>query len=94
VNQTKRSPEISGYFLNEESIGIKLQLESFLAKYAPDNPDNYLLPGGATLGDLLNHLGLGEDQVMLAFVNGRMATLQTRLADKDSVSLCPYICGG
>lgn len=94
MNQTKRSPEISGHSLSEKSITIKLRLESILEKYAPDNAQHFPMPRESTLADLLNHLGLGEDQVMLAFVNGRMANLQTRLADRDSVSLCPYICGG
>ena len=94
MTETKGKQVISTPFLGEESITIKLRLESILAKYAPENPENFSLPGQATLRDLLNHLGLGEDQVMLAFVNGRMANLDSRLAHKDSVSLCPYICGG
>ncbi|EFI34501.1 thiamineS protein [Desulfonatronospira thiodismutans ASO3-1] len=77
-----------------KSITIKLNLESILEKYAPDNPEYFQVSSDSTLADLLKYLGLSEDQVMLAFVNGKLANLKTRLSDRDSVSLCPYICGG
>ncbi len=92
--ETKVNREMPGSFYKENFIAVKLRLESILAKYAPDNSDHFPMPPEATLGDLLNRLNLQEDQVMLAFVNGKMANLKTRLKDRDSVSLCPYICGG
>lgn len=73
---------------------VKVRLESILARHAPENPAVCTIPPGATLHDLIKQLGLREDQVMFAFVNGRMATLHTELADGAAVSLCPYICGG
>lgn len=94
MKQTKTNHAISGFSFQEKPITLKLRLESILEKYAPDNAEQFPMPRESTLADLVNHLGLGEDQVMLAFVNGRMANLKTRLADRDSVSLCPYICGG
>lgn len=78
----------------EAEVTIRVRLESILAEHAPANPEAYPVPANCTLAELLQLLGLREDQVMFAFVNGHMATLQTRLPDKASVSLCPYICGG
>jgi len=92
--RTNSTQAVSGACFQEKPIILKLSLESILEKYAPDNAEHFPMPRDSTLGDLLKHLGLGEDQVMLAFVNGRMANLKTRLADRDAVSLCPYICGG
>ena len=92
--RTNSTQAVSGACFQEKPIILKLSLESILEKYAPDNAEHFPMPRDSTLGDLLKHLGLGEDQVMLAFVNGRMANLKTRLSDRDAVSLCPYICGG
>lgn len=73
---------------------VRLRLMGFLADHAPLNPDAYPIAEGSTLEELIRGLGLREDQVMFAFVNGHMATLKTTIPDKASVSLCPYICGG
>ncbi|WP_291321399.1 MoaD/ThiS family protein [Desulfonatronospira sp.] len=94
MKQTKTNQAISGNCFQENPITLKLHLESILEKYTPEDAEHFPMPRESTLADLLKHLGLGEDQVMLAFVNGRMANLKTRLADRDAVSLCPYICGG
>ncbi|GAB6059835.1 MoaD/ThiS family protein [Desulfonatronum parangueonense] len=91
---------MTGY--NEQGAGqsgkaeltVRVRLESILAEHAPANPEAFPIPEGCTLAELIRGLGLREDQVMFAFVNGHMATLQTRLPDKASISLCPYICGG
>jgi len=73
---------------------ISLTLEAILAKYAPENPETYEIPGPLTVEGLIRHLGIPEDMVMFVIVNGQMATLKTRLQANASVSLCPYICGG
>lgn len=73
---------------------ICLTLEAILAKYAPENPEAYEVPGTLTVKELIQRLGIPEDLVMFVIVNGQMATLKTQLQDNASVSLCPYICGG
>ena len=73
---------------------ISLTLEAILAKYAPENAGAYEIPGTPTVEELIRRLGIPEDLVMFAIVNGQMATLETVLQDNASVSLCPYICGG
>jgi molybdopterin converting factor small subunit len=44
---------------------------------------------GATVGDVMQLMGLGADRVKLALVNGRGATSDTRLQDGDRVALFP-----
>jgi sulfur carrier protein ThiS len=73
---------------------ISLTLEAILAKYAPENPKAYEIPGPLTVEELIHHLGIPEDLVMFVIVNGQMAPLKARLQDNASVSMCPYICGG
>jgi molybdopterin synthase sulfur carrier subunit len=49
----------------------------------------------ATLSDLLAHLGIQQDLVHLAIVNGRILyDRATRLADGDRVALFPPVGGG
>ena len=73
---------------------IKLVLEGFLARYAPDNSEKFELPFEMTIGQLIRHLGIPDDLVMFAIVDSQMATLDTVVRENASVSLCPYICGG
>jgi len=79
---------------NEPLIHVNLQLEADLQRHAPRNPKDFELERGATVGGLMARLGIREDEVMLVFVNGRMATKDTTVTDRATVSLCPYICGG
>ncbi len=73
---------------------IKLVLEAILAKYAPENPETYEIPFEMTIEQLTRHLGIPQNLVMFAIVDGQMATLDTVVHENASVSLCPYICGG
>ena len=53
------------------------------------------LAEGATLSDLLAHLGIPADLVHLAIVNGRIHhDRAARLADGDRVALFPPVGGG
>lgn len=73
---------------------IKLVLEGFLVRYAPENHEELELPFEMTIGQLIRHLGIPDDLVMFAIVDSQMATLDTVVRENASVSLCPYICGG
>ena len=54
-----------------------------------------LLAEGATLSDLLAHLGVSTGLVHLAIVNGRILhDHATHLADGDRVALFPPVGGG
>jgi len=54
------------------------------------------LPGGATLGDLLQllHIPLRRFSVSFFTVNWSPAPLSTRLAEGDVVSFLPLLAGG
>jgi molybdopterin converting factor small subunit len=52
------------------------------------------LPDGATVGDLIRHLDLPEDQVKLVFVNALFRELDHHLADGDELGIFPAVGGG
>ncbi len=78
----------------ESAMQVTLKLEAILARFAPENAAAYPVEPGLTVGGLMARLGIREDEVMLAFVNGCPANLDTELPDRATVALCPYICGG
>ena len=52
------------------------------------------LPEKSTLAELLAHLGLPEEDVIVMFVNGRARELDHILADGDQVGMFPPVAGG
>jgi len=78
----------------DDRIRISLTLEAILERYAREDSDACELPGPLTVEELVRHLGIPDNLVMFAIVNGNMATMKTMIEDNASVSLCPYICGG
>ncbi len=52
------------------------------------------LPHGSSLAYLIADLGIGPEQALLRFVNGRHAELSDELHDGDTVALFPPIGGG
>jgi len=51
-------------------------------------------PEGSRLGDLLNSLGILQNQAGIMLVNGRNASAEHELAASDVVSIFPSIGGG
>jgi molybdopterin converting factor small subunit len=52
------------------------------------------LPEGATISDLIQELGLPENEVKLIFVNALFRELAHELADGDEVGIFPPVGGG
>ena len=52
------------------------------------------LPEGATVNDLLEKLGLPQQDVGIVMVNARSGTFQQRLQQGDRITLIPPIGGG
>jgi molybdopterin synthase sulfur carrier subunit len=52
------------------------------------------LPDGTTVGGLVRHLDLPEDQVKLVFVNALFQEFDHLLADGDEVGIFPPVGGG
>ena len=53
----------------------------------------YRLPEGGTVADLAAHAGIDHGDVKIAFVNRRIASLDTELTDGDRVGLAPAVGG-
>jgi len=51
-------------------------------------------PEGSRLGDLLNSLGILENQTGIMLVNGRHTSAEHELSASDVVSIFPSIGGG
>ncbi|RLC63422.1 MAG: MoaD/ThiS family protein [Chloroflexi bacterium] len=52
------------------------------------------LPEGATVGQLVEHLGLPADEVKVVFVNGIVRGVEGPLAAGDEVGIFPPVGGG
>jgi sulfur carrier protein ThiS len=53
----------------------------------------YDLPGGQTVQDLINRVGIDPEEVKVAFVNSRKVDVDTVLSDGDQVGLAPAVGG-
>ena len=57
------------------------------------NATRYRLPDGGTVADLATQAGIDHGDVKIAFVNRRIASLDTELSDGDRVGLAPAVGG-
>ncbi|MBT8762553.1 MoaD/ThiS family protein [Desulfohalobiaceae bacterium Ax17] len=72
---------------------IEVKCFATLAEYAP--PGGQIdLPAGQDVAQLIKKLGIPEDEVKIVFVNGKKATLDTKLKDNDRVGIFPAVGGG
>ena len=79
-------------------ITVHAKLFATLRRHYPHlgigEPMPVKLPAGATVGDLIEHLGLPADQVKIMFVNNVIQGLEHPLADGDQVGIFPPVGGG
>ena len=77
---------------------IELRLHAGLERYASVERAGAALPlslhDGATVGDVLRHLGIPEGAVHLIFVNGFAQSLDSSLKEGDRVALFAPVGGG
>jgi len=66
----------------------------FPAGFRAGTPLEVELPQDSTLADLVDYLGLPNDQVKVTFVNGRAQKLDHHLEPGDEVGIFPPIGGG
>jgi sulfur carrier protein ThiS len=69
-------------------------LEKYLSHKRFGEPVPVELPEGATLRDLLQKMGIPEEQVFTILVNGRHQSLDYIPGEGDRVSLFPPVGGG
>ena len=77
---------------------MKVNLKCFSTLAKPDFCDfnestPYDLKDGQTVEDLVRRAGIDRQNVKIAFVNSRIAELDTVLSDGDRVGLTPAVGG-
>jgi len=73
---------------------ISIKCYATLAPHQPEQSEAYPIEHGETIHSLLNKLGLRDNDVKLAFHNGKHATLDTPIQDGDRLALFPAVGGG
>jgi molybdopterin synthase sulfur carrier subunit len=79
-------------------ITVDVKLFATLRRARPDVPLGQPFPvalaEAATVADLINELGLPEEEVKLMFVNGRSCELDHVLSEGDEIGIFPPVGGG
>jgi len=75
-------------------MGIEIKCFATLAKFVPENGDDYPIDKGETIQSLLGKLGIPVEDVSLFFVNSARSYPETELKDGDRVGLFPPVGGG
>ena len=73
---------------------ISIKLFATLSRYTPSSPDQYPVLPGTTIRDLLNELGVPENDVKLIFINGIKKDLPSTLHGGERVGIFPPVGGG
>ena len=77
---------------------VIVKLFASLRKYFPEVPlgagRDVNLESGSTVAQLYEHLGLPEEQIKIALVNGLYRERDHVLSDKDEVGIFPPVGGG
>ncbi len=75
---------------------LKIELQSYLDQYAPgiDPTFDYEMPDDATVGDLVQRLGIPETLATVIVVANAASGLDRVLSDGDRVTFLPPIAGG
>jgi molybdopterin converting factor small subunit len=73
---------------------IKIKLFATLKKYSPQGSDNYPITPETTLRDVIEALGIPEDEAKIIFIDGVKAALDSNLQGGETVSIFPPIGGG
>lgn len=72
-------------------IEVKLFATFRKGRFIKQNMD---VPQGTSIGDILEILGIDEDETGVIFVNGRHASVSYGLEDSDVLSVFPLVGGG
>ncbi len=79
-------------------IKVKVRLYATLRRYLPEmaigQSADVRLPEGATVGALLDQLGIPRDEMRICYVGGLYSDLERQLRDGDDVALFPPVGGG
>nr|WP_321257468.1 MoaD/ThiS family protein [uncultured Pseudodesulfovibrio sp.] len=75
-------------------MGIELKCFATLAKFLPENGDDYPIETGETVRSLVGKLGMPEKDVTLIFINAVRSNLDSEINNGDRVGLFPPVGGG
>ncbi|WFS61140.1 MoaD/ThiS family protein [Pseudodesulfovibrio thermohalotolerans] len=75
-------------------MGIEIKCFATLAKYLPENGQDYPIEPGETVRSLIAKLGIPEKDVTLVFINALRSGPDSEIADGDRVGLFPPVGGG
>lgn len=73
---------------------VTIKLFATLKKYSPPGADNYPITPETTLRDLIETLGIPEDEAKIIFIDGVKVALDSGLQGGETVSIFPPIGGG
>jgi len=73
---------------------VTIKLFATLKKYSPPSAANYPITPEMTLRDLINILGIPEDEAKIIFIDGVKAALDSDLQGGETISIFPPIGGG
>ncbi|QJB57982.1 MoaD/ThiS family protein [Pseudodesulfovibrio sp. zrk46] len=75
-------------------MGIEIKMFATLAKYLPENHEDYPIDAGETIRSLIEKLGVPEKDVTLMFINSLRSDHDAEIKDGDRVGLFPPVGGG
>lgn len=77
---------------------VTVALYATLIRYNPEGSGNQpfkvQLPAGATVKDLLKHLGIGEGEAKQYFIRHKSQPADYKLEEGERVAIFPAIAGG
>lgn len=77
---------------------IQVALYATLSKYLPPDAQNrkavITVKDGATVREVMHHLGIPSDLPNILLVNGRQAPEETVLTDGETLAIFPPLAGG
>jgi molybdopterin synthase sulfur carrier subunit len=73
---------------------INIQLFASLSNFTPVSAEKHPIAPGTTVGMLLEHLGVAENEVKLIFVDGKKGDLTSTLQGGERVGIFPPVGGG
>ncbi len=77
---------------------VTVVLFATLMRYHPDGAGNKAftveMPEGATVGDLIGHLGIGEKEAKQVFISHKSCPRDYPLEEGERVAIFPPVAGG
>lgn len=73
---------------------IAINLFAALRKFTPDSGDSYPITPGISVRNLIDELGIPEQEVKLIFIDGVKSSLTSTLRGGERIGIFPPVGGG